>query len=64
MSELWNEYEENSTPEAKIVKDFDKVLAFINVFIVGVFRDFVNVEIVLDIVKFCTRNNLLGRNIK
>ncbi|XP_034926815.1 uncharacterized protein [Populus alba] len=25
MSELWNEYEENSTPEAKIVKDFDKV---------------------------------------
>ncbi|KAF9680612.1 hypothetical protein SADUNF_Sadunf06G0139800 [Salix dunnii] len=23
--ELWNEYEENSTPEAKIVKDFDKV---------------------------------------
>lgn len=27
MSELWNEYEENSTPEAKIVKDFDKVLA-------------------------------------
>jgi 5'-deoxynucleotidase YfbR-like HD superfamily hydrolase len=64
MSELWNEYEENSTPEAKIVKDFDKVFAFINVFIVGVFRDFVNVEIVLDIVKFCTRNNLLGRNIK
>lgn len=34
------------------------------VFIVGVFRDFVNVEIVLDIVKFCARNNLLGRNIK
>ncbi|KAJ6330794.1 hypothetical protein OIU76_009398 [Salix suchowensis] len=25
MSELWNEYEENSTPEAKIVKDFDKL---------------------------------------
>ncbi|KAG6770126.1 hypothetical protein POTOM_025796 [Populus tomentosa] len=25
MIELWNEYEENSTPEAKIVKDFDKV---------------------------------------
>ena len=64
MSELWNEYEENSTPEAKIVKDFDKVLAFINVFIVGVFWDFVNVQIILDIVKFCARNKLLGRNIK
>lgn len=23
--ELWTEYEENSSPEAKIVKDFDKV---------------------------------------
>ncbi|KAH9314642.1 hypothetical protein KI387_023269, partial [Taxus chinensis] len=23
--ELWNEYEHNSSPEAKIVKDFDKV---------------------------------------
>ncbi|KAL5773017.1 hypothetical protein ACOSP7_012633 [Xanthoceras sorbifolium] len=25
IDELWTEYEENSTPEAKIVKDFDKV---------------------------------------
>lgn len=25
IHELWMEYEENSTPEAKIVKDFDKV---------------------------------------
>ncbi|KAK1324245.1 hypothetical protein QJS10_CPA02g01390 [Acorus calamus] len=25
LSELWMEYEENSSPEAKVVKDFDKV---------------------------------------
>lgn len=25
IGELWMEYEENSSPEAKIVKDFDKV---------------------------------------
>jgi 5'-deoxynucleotidase YfbR-like HD superfamily hydrolase len=25
ISELWLEYEENSSPEAKIVKDLDKV---------------------------------------
>lgn len=25
IADLWMEYEENSTPEAKIVKDFDKV---------------------------------------
>lgn len=25
IDELWMEYEENSTAEAKIVKDFDKV---------------------------------------
>ncbi|KAF9601821.1 hypothetical protein IFM89_023480 [Coptis chinensis] len=25
ISELWMEYEENSSPEAKVVKDFDKV---------------------------------------
>ena len=25
IAELWTEYEENSSPEAKIVKDFDKV---------------------------------------
>lgn len=25
IAELWKEYEENSTAEAKIVKDFDKV---------------------------------------
>ncbi|KAJ6330795.1 hypothetical protein OIU76_009398 [Salix suchowensis] len=32
MSELWNEYEENSTPEAKIVKDFDKVEMILQAF--------------------------------
>ena len=25
IAELWREYEENSSPEAKVVKDFDKV---------------------------------------
>ena len=31
IGELWMEYEENSSPEAKIVKDFDKVhLDYIN----------------------------------
>lgn len=25
VRELWQEYENNSTPEAKLVKDFDKV---------------------------------------
>lgn len=25
ISDLWMEYEENATPEAKVVKDFDKV---------------------------------------
>lgn len=25
IHQLWNEYEDNSSPEAKIVKDFDKV---------------------------------------
>ena len=25
MRELWQEYEDNQTPEAKLVKDFDKV---------------------------------------
>lgn len=25
IAELWREYEENASPEAKVVKDFDKV---------------------------------------
>ncbi|CAN1811568.1 5'-deoxynucleotidase HDDC2 [Linum perenne] len=29
IEQLWKEYEDNSSPEAKLVKDFDKVLHFI-----------------------------------
>lgn len=42
ISDLWMEYEENSTLEAKVVKDFDKVLFMLPKFdishLYGVYR--------------------------
>lgn len=39
ISDLWMEYEENSSLEAKVVKDFDKVLFLYKIAIHGWLKD-------------------------